>query len=515
MTKLELENLIQGALDGSLSQEEFELLEHTLLNDPQALDTYKRWAWISSSLDVQHSHQLPGSAVPIEKVVALQKKRSLHIALVAAAAIVLLSLVSLKLFFVTPHPSNTLVFQSSPNTQFELTHSPKHTDESNPQTLHPGSSLSIEQGSVELQFSNGVRSIILAPAQLTLTNYQQLHLKQGSAWFDVPPQAVGFTVTTKELEIIDLGTQFGVHSTLSGFDEVHVFKGSVQARSLRLKEQKLTLTAGQSRSLNTLGALVDIPNQPEAYLTQLPNNLPNLHWSFDDDYQSSGSHPDAALTHTDPMPTARPPQRSKNGVLGHALALNGKQQFLLSDWKGFSGDRSRSASFWIKVKKPHNDPYHRGILGWGDPNIKSAKWTIVTHPNADGSSQKISLTIGSKKFTASTPIAYDHWQHVAVVYVGAQQSGTNHGYTKIYINGQESKVQGAPGSVVQPINTRQQTRSAHTFRIGQAIRGRSEDDLTRYFRGLLDEVYIFDGSLTDSQIKELAKPPFLPNRKKH
>ncbi len=84
---------------------------------------------------------------------------------------------------------------------------------------------------MELEFASGVRGIVRGPADLTLQREDLLDLANGTAWFEVPADAVGFKVNTPDLILTDLGTEFGIISESNFLDEVHVFDGKVEVRN--------------------------------------------------------------------------------------------------------------------------------------------------------------------------------------------------------------------------------------------------------------------------------------------
>ncbi len=84
-------------------------------------------------------------------------------------------------------------------------------------------------GLVELALDNGVRAVIAGPADLELVGPMRGFLHSGRVVCRVPPQAIGFTLETTEAEVIDLGTEFGVHSHNTVGTEVQVYAGEVVA----------------------------------------------------------------------------------------------------------------------------------------------------------------------------------------------------------------------------------------------------------------------------------------------
>jgi hypothetical protein len=78
-----------------------------------------------------------------------------------------------------------------------------------------------------VRLSTGVELTVLGPAKLIVQTGMQVSLEQGRLLARVPHWATGFTVLTRELEIYDLGTVFGVSADDEG-SETFVFKGNIQ-----------------------------------------------------------------------------------------------------------------------------------------------------------------------------------------------------------------------------------------------------------------------------------------------
>lgn len=136
--------------------------------------------------------------------------------------------------------------------------------------MDPGSRLEIRRGTVEVAFTSGVRGIIRAPAEISLRNPGLLHLAHGTAWFEVPPEAVGFQVSTPELILTDLGTEFGIRSNRDFPHEVHVFLGKVEVANLNGDRQKEVLSAGQARAAEPSGKWREISLDADPFLKKLP-----------------------------------------------------------------------------------------------------------------------------------------------------------------------------------------------------------------------------------------------------
>lgn len=87
--------------------------------------------------------------------------------------------------------------------------------------------LQLARGLVELRFACGASVVLEGPAEVTLDTPSQMTLHAGRLAAAVPNDAVGFVVRTPDAEVVDLGTEFGVHSGPLAATDVHVFKGEV------------------------------------------------------------------------------------------------------------------------------------------------------------------------------------------------------------------------------------------------------------------------------------------------
>lgn len=97
------------------------------------------------------------------------------------------------------------------------------------QSLSAGD-LSIKSGRMGLSFAGGAQLVIDGPAQLSLLSPSRARMLGGKAAAHVPEGARGFTIETPGVEVVDLGTEFGVSVSELGVSDVHVFSGEVEAR---------------------------------------------------------------------------------------------------------------------------------------------------------------------------------------------------------------------------------------------------------------------------------------------
>jgi hypothetical protein len=97
-------------------------------------------------------------------------------------------------------------------------------------TLEAGRRLVLQSGLAEIVFQDGARAILQGPASLEVRSRSAAFLDRGKCTVSVENAAVkGFEVDTRGMKYTDLGTEFGVLVAQSGEQEVHVFRGRVQA----------------------------------------------------------------------------------------------------------------------------------------------------------------------------------------------------------------------------------------------------------------------------------------------
>lgn len=268
MTRRELEMHLLDLFEGRIGAEALETLQQELRENPEARIAYRDQARLQNALQIRAEGSDPLRVIPMDVVNERRQLRNLRHAAIAAAAIVVLVGVVMAFQLVrTPPP--TLTFETSPGTTVSL--SATDGEESRgAAALEPGSRLEVLNGTVELNFDSGVRGIVRGPADLTLHRDDLLYLSRGTAWFEVPPKAVGFMVNTPDLNLTDLGTEFGIISRPEFLDEVHVFDGKVQVTNRHGLKKGETLVAGQARVAGPVGRWKETPLRRDPFLTVLP-----------------------------------------------------------------------------------------------------------------------------------------------------------------------------------------------------------------------------------------------------
>ena len=127
--------------------------------------------------------------------------------------------------------------------------------------LTAGEILDLEVGLAEIEFSSGAKLILQGPARFIASGHNLSRLEHGRLAAVVPESAHGFTVRTPGMDVVDLGTEFGVSVSTNHKADVHVFKGTVEVTSVTKSGEKETIQLHQHDAVEydkTAGGIVPI-----------------------------------------------------------------------------------------------------------------------------------------------------------------------------------------------------------------------------------------------------------------
>jgi len=141
--------------------------------------------------------------------------------------------------------------------------------------LVPGT-LTLRSGLVELRFDRGTVLVVEGPAQIELRTDDLVFLRRGKLFARVPQKHLGFRVETPSCRIVDMGTAFGVAVEPTGFTEVHVDQGMVEASTVLdagAAPRKRMLIAGEAARFEPRPAapIVELQAQPAVFARRMPD----------------------------------------------------------------------------------------------------------------------------------------------------------------------------------------------------------------------------------------------------
>ncbi len=123
--------------------------------------------------------------------------------------------------------------------------------------LLAGAELEVKSGSLQLTFESGAKVVVQAPARFVVENRDACRLEDGSVAVEVPESAKGFSLLSKRMEVIDLGTEFGARVSGDGTFDLHVLDGEVVAWPQDGSEQEIRLLAGNAVTLPAGGRALE------------------------------------------------------------------------------------------------------------------------------------------------------------------------------------------------------------------------------------------------------------------
>lgn len=278
MNRPEIELSIQRLLDEDLSADEFAALEAELSVNPDALQLYLRSAQLHCGLQSHFSFLESVEKLPsfsLEPARPLKTRRKVTYSLMAAAALVFIAMLGWNLW--RPSAEARMAKLSfSADAEFSIAHVGEAGGEDADHVLRKETRVVLTEGRVEGVYGSGVRFVVDAPCELKAISDAKIGLENGRAWFEVPAAAKGFTVETTQLEVVDLGTAFGMIAKPSGREEVHVTEGSVKASTIHLDQNQvsLILRAGEGARFNEQGELEEIRADSRLFSSDLVDSFP-------------------------------------------------------------------------------------------------------------------------------------------------------------------------------------------------------------------------------------------------
>lgn len=508
------ETRIQQLLDGELPESAWPEVRELLESSEEARRAYCAHARLRSRLCHMRRERitLAAPAVPVDFMVATQRRRQFRWAGIAAAALILLSGLVMR-FVIVRQESATATLAVASNSQFTLTHSSADTDHGN--QLREGSRLRLDQGVVEIEFASGVRSVIRGPADLTLVHEGELRLDQGSGWFLVPENAIGFQVTTPRAVITDLGTEFGVITRPDQADSVHLFCGAVRVQSRFGAMESATLRGHEARNITLTGRLEPTAVRREKFFTDLPAALPTLHWSFDEvspsAWRASGSLPEAVGMKTIPPSGSASPD-SAVGRFGQAMQLPTGSTWT-TDWPGIPGNAPRTLAFWLKIA-PRPDYLHP-IAGWGHRygDYDTTLAAFFAFAETVNGVTVAGASLGGYWIKGKTRIDDNRWHHVAITASGKQLSDGRPDL-RLYIDGREEpatpfRTDGLEVSKNQPLVMGTDTTHPDAQPLSVFSQFFARVERGHPFPGSIDELVVVEGVLDPSSIELLTRENLL------
>ncbi|MBX3742762.1 MAG: FecR domain-containing protein [Akkermansiaceae bacterium] len=373
-----------------------------------------------------------------------------------------------------------------------------------------GERLKALAGLLELRLSNGAKVILEGPFDVELKGRMDMKLNLGRLAVKCPPSARGFTVETREGKVVDLGTEFGMRASGDGTTEVHVLTGMVKMNAANRKT--ISLFEGDALKVEKGGTSLGTADA-SAFITRIPDQSEKeggyVHWSFDEGAGEAGADSgrylamgsDAAMklrsdvSNTYGFGIGTPPKWIK-GVRGKALSFDGVGSYAESGYLGVEGALPRTVALWVKL--PEGDSSAgQGILSWGSAT-EYGVWQIAVDWSNQGTKGKLRIGTYGGRVVGTTNLCDGKWHHIAVVLGPGRRPGVP-GNVLFYVDGK-----------LEPISRREDFQVDTNVKSADSgvVLGRHSvpvPGLRNFFKGGMDEVFIFDRALVQKEIQHLME----------
>jgi hypothetical protein len=375
----------------------------------------------------------------------------------------------------------------------------------------------LSDGYAQVKLNNGVTLILEGPVNMTFQSDKAITINEGSVVATVPLANKNFTINTPTAQFTESGVEYAVTVDSQGDSQVHVLQGNVKAQGSN--NNILSLSENQARTFDIKEQITTIKNNPEKYMRALPGkssiNTEYLHWSFDhktnNQYACSGPGINKqcfpaigrTLHHNNSLSTNSQGPEQINGQFGDGIYFNGENTWLETDFSGISGNAPRTVAFWVKVPKDFSKDHGYGILSWGLSH-KQAAWQISPNPEKiDGPLGRIRVGSHDAEVIGTTDIRDGRWHHVAIVLYGGKDVDLST-HVLMYLDG--NLEQSSKKSIARIYTLLQNPRS-RPLMMGRNIGFEfdNEHKNKRFFKGYLDEVFIFNSALSQVQINQLME----------
>ena len=137
------------------------------------------------------------------------------------------------------------------------------------QTIPP-SSMAWDAGLLQLEFYSGAAVVVEGPAEIEILDESRVVCRRGRLRAHVPELARGFVVLSPSVELVDLGTEFGLDVSDDGAAEVHVFDGKVELYDVETNRSPKTrreLNAGDALTVDLDGTSKPIAARNADFVT--------------------------------------------------------------------------------------------------------------------------------------------------------------------------------------------------------------------------------------------------------
>ncbi|MDC0088065.1 LamG domain-containing protein, partial [Akkermansiaceae bacterium] len=173
-------------------------------------------------------------------------------------------------------------------------------------------------------------------------------------------------------------------------------------------------------------------------------------------------------------------------------------------YKGIQGGEARTVCSWVKVPKDFSLKQGFGIISWGNSTKTGETWQISVNPlEKDGEVGRLRLGLRGSQIIGNSDLRDGLWHHIAVVLYGG--SNPNIGtHALLYVDGKKESVSRAS---LQEVKTTS-NHDDHGLWVGRNVTYKDDERQPLhggFFRGGVDDLYIFNVALSQNEIQSLME----------
>lgn len=514
MTERQLD-LINAYCSGSISDTEFSELESLLRSDPTFRKVFLEYRGLDSALRTA----LDSGALGNPLINEVEKKPNTTFWTIANLAA--LVLVSMGVWYMLSsdfapvqieerQDDGVAVYMRGLNVEFN------GVSYSEGDTVPPGL-LKLSQGYVELEFYSGASVVLEGPAELEIQSRHGGVLHKGKLRALVPDHAHGFTITSKDVQLVDLGTSFGMSVGKDAGTEVQVFDGKVELFSPVASPQigkGMELKAGEGRHLSNNAISKPIGVDASTYLSgdelAAKANAKSLsgYAVWESDLLTSHERDDLIVRYgfTKNIKHRRILENHSSydhpGLDGAIIGAQWSQgrwpQKQALDFKR-PGDRVRihvngtyesmTLSTWVRIDGFDNK-FNSLMLTDGWDHTGAVHWQIIKNGEIELAVQNgvFEINNNSRAPFVVNPTDFGRWVHIATVYNGPEAKVVH------YRDGRE--IGTVHLDIVVPLKIK-------TAELGNWTTNKSSIQNVRNFNGRMDDFSIYSRVLSPREIRTL------------
>ncbi|MCB1275205.1 LamG-like jellyroll fold domain-containing protein [Prosthecobacter sp.] len=272
---------IDGYCSGTLTEAEFAAFEQALREHPELRRELLETRMLDSDLRDHASGVIAFSAGSQAPPPQTRTIRRMRFEVLAMAAVIAVMVAALGILFLRQPPAAEEALDHGVAVLTRMLDAEwANADLRAGDSMAPGK-WRLEKGTAELEFYSGASVILEAPAELEIVSESRGTLLLGKLRAQVPPQAHGFTITTSEIELVDLGTSFGMEVGPATGTAVHVFDGEVELfrpKATAAPRVGESLFAGDGRAIDPTGQTAEIPADGGRFLSRTDlDQMTNAH----------------------------------------------------------------------------------------------------------------------------------------------------------------------------------------------------------------------------------------------